>query len=38
MKTRCDLCGEELILSPTGHLWCADDQCKNGMGVPIVRC
>jgi hypothetical protein len=35
MKTRCDLCGKELILSPTGHQWCADYTCKNGMGVPF---
>jgi hypothetical protein len=35
MKTECDLCGEELILSPTGHQWCADYKCKNGMGVPF---
>ena len=33
MKTRCELCGEELILSPTGHQWCIRDHCRNGMGV-----
>jgi hypothetical protein len=35
MKTRCEICGEELLLSPTGHQWCADPKCKNGLGVPI---
>jgi hypothetical protein len=32
MRTRCEICGEELILSPTGHQWCADYTCLNGMG------
>ena len=35
MKPHCEICGEELILSPTGHQWCADYSCKNGMGVPF---
>jgi len=35
MRTRREICGEELILPPTGQQWCADPKCKNGMGVPF---
>ena len=35
IRTGCEICGEELILSPTGHEWCVDHTCKNGMGVPL---
>ena len=35
MRTRCEICGEELILSPTGHQWCADHTCKSGVVVPL---
>ena len=35
MLTGCEICAEELILSPTGHQWCADHSCKNGVGVPL---
>ena len=32
---RCDLCGEEMIVSPMGNWFCVDEKCSNSLGVPL---
>jgi hypothetical protein len=33
----CAACGTELMLTPSGHHFCADPICTEGFGVDILR-
>ena len=33
----CAACGTELMLTPSGHHFCADPVCTEGFGTDILR-
>ena len=33
----CAACGTELMLTPSGHHFCADPTCTEGFGTDILR-
>ena len=33
----CAVCGTELMLTPSGHHFCADPTCTEGFGTDILR-
>ena len=33
----CTACGAELMLTPSGHHFCADPTCTEGFGTDILR-
>jgi hypothetical protein len=33
----CAECGTELMLTPSGHPFCADPTCSEGFGTDILR-